>query len=128
MTSPQQKKKVYDMLSPRIAKNRAHRRKVGKEEAKGPQTPPTVDNYRMNKPLVARSLNIQPVVQKRRVLAKTEGMPAVNGKSGDEIVKKAVTKVKPKKPTPDISAAAISQKDLKKEIKGVKQKRKKSSS
>lgn len=109
MTTPERKKKVYDMLSPRIAQNRKHRRKVANEEAKkGPQAPPKVDNYRVNHPRVARSLNIQPApVHEKRNIPKTEGMVAVNGKSGEEIQKKAVTKVRPKKKKLDVKDAVI---------------------
>ncbi len=114
MTTPQKKKQIFDMFSPKIAKNRRKRREVGKRESKDPQAPPTVNNYTHNKPTVARSLNMQPVaVEKRRVIPKTEGMPAVNGKSGQKLVDKAVTKVRPKVKTPDLKHAVIPRKSLK---------------
>jgi hypothetical protein len=107
MATPAKKKATYDAFSPKIAQKRKIRKKIAKEQRENPPEPPKVDNYRVNKPRTARSLNVQPVVAEQRKIASTEGMPAVNGKSGPEIVKKAVTKVRPKSPTPNVKDAAL---------------------
>ena len=107
MTIPSKKKKVYDLLSPKIGDKRKMRRDVAKSQRDNPPVPPTVDNYRKNKPVMARSLNIQPVIPERRKTSPTEGMPAVNGKSGARLVEKAVTKVRSKVKLPDLSNAVI---------------------
>lgn len=105
------RKKTYDMMSPKIAEKRKAR-----DEARRLETvaPATIDNYRVNNPKMARSLNVQPVIQKKRELAKTEGMPAINGKSGEEIVKKAVKPVGSKVEEVNAADAAIKLSNVKK--------------
>jgi hypothetical protein len=84
------RKKTYDLMSPKIKDKRRAKAEAG---PLGAIAPATIDNYRVNNPRMARSLNIQPVIQEKRQLADTEGMPAVNGKSGKELVQKAVKPV-----------------------------------
>lgn len=107
MTLPSKKKKIHDILSPKIGEKRKRRKEVAKSQRDNPPVPPTVDNYRKNKPIVARSLNIQPVISKPRKTSPTEGMPAVNSKSGARLVEKAVAKVQSKVKLPDLSHAVI---------------------
>lgn len=121
MTTPKRKKLIYDMLSPKIAKRRMERKRAASDESVD-FTPVTIDNYKVNKPRVARSLNMQPVIDEPRKLSKTEGMPAVNGQSGERIVRKAVTKVKSRQPSVNMKDAVIQQSSLKGQ-KDVKKKR-----
>jgi hypothetical protein len=108
MTS--KKRRTYDAMSPKIAEKRRAKAAAAEQEAR---TPATIDNYRVNNPKMARSLNIQPVQPQKRSLAKTEGMPAVNGKSGEEVVKKAVKPVGSKVLEVNPADAAIKSKNVK---------------
>ena len=109
---PRGRRETFDAFSPKIAEKRKRRRQVANSTP--PTPPPTVDNYAVNKPRVARSLNIQPVQDKPLHVSPNEGMPAVNSKSGKKLVEKAVTKVQPKKPAINPADAAIKEPVVKK--------------
>jgi len=111
---PKDKKSIHDLFSPRIAEKRKARRldalrrareaAVKKEDLPGP---PTVDNYKVNKPLFGphkiRRLEA-PVV--RRKISPTEGQPTVNAKSG-KAIKKLIHKPRPARPEMDPATGAL---------------------
>lgn len=105
-------KEIYDTISKNWGdrKKRLHE-KTEERIRKGlpPELPPTVDQYRKN--IVTRaksnSIHITELAGVKRQVSPNEAMPAVNGKSGEEVVEKAVTKVKTKKKEPDPTAGAI---------------------
>ncbi len=107
MTTPSKRKAIHDLLSPKIAERRKRKKAAEAARVKNPPIPPTVNNYHKNKPFMARSLNVQPTTPVKLKINPTIGMPAVNGKSGEEVVKKAVHKVRPKKPIVDPRDAAL---------------------
>lgn len=105
-------KEIYNAIS----KNWGDRKKRLHEQAEErikqglpPELPPTVDQYRKN--IVTRaksnSIHITELAGVKRQISPNEAMPAVNGKSGEEIVEKTVTKVKPKKKELDPTAGVI---------------------
>lgn len=71
--------------------------------------PPTIEQFKKNVVIRTKSnsLHILELVGAGRHISPNEGMPAINGKSGPEIVKKAVTKVRPKYKELDPAAGAI---------------------
>lgn len=86
-------------------KKRAQEKSV---ERKGPEVPQKVHQFTKNKVTRSRSNNVHIVdLAGPRSIAPTEGMPAVNSKSGKELVEKAVHKVKPKQKEVDPSAGVI---------------------
>jgi hypothetical protein len=99
-------KKIYDVISKKFKAKKEQVEKVATRD--GAIEPPTVHQYTKNKVTRASSKNVHIVdLAGPRNISPNEGMPAVNGKSGPEIVKKAVTKVRPKTPNLDPSAGAI---------------------
>lgn len=97
----------------RLNKIVAERMKVNKK----PVEPPTVDQFTKNVVARAKSNSIHILELAgvgRRHVSPNEGMPAVNMKSGEEVVRKAVTKVLPKVKEVDPAAGAILPTDTKK--------------
>jgi len=121
---PRDKKKIHDLLSPKIAAkrrrrnevNQARARAIASGEEKAP-VPASVDNFKINKPLFGphkiRGL-VVPVVQRK--ISPTEGKPTVNGKSGKDI-KPLIHKPVNKNRTPDPTAGVIEAKSLDKKKK-----------
>jgi hypothetical protein len=109
-------KKIHEVMSKKF-KDKKKRTKDA--AAKGPVEPATVDQFRKNKVARSKSLNIHIVdLAGPRQISPNEGMPAINGKSGEEVVKKAVTKVRPKtEATKFDGAGAIEQSSGKKQKK-----------
>lgn len=95
-------KDIYDQMG----KFRDRKKRM---EKTGPaKEPPTVEQFKKNKVTRTKSRNVHIVdLAGPRAVSPTEGMPAVNGKSGEEVVKKAVTKTKPKATEIDPTAGAI---------------------
>jgi len=62
-----------------------------------PIPPPTIDNFRVNKPMMAKSLNAYPDAVKRRKISTQEGKPVVNASTN---VKKLIHKPKLKLKNP----------------------------
>lgn len=75
-------KDIYSVLS---------KKQKDKDKRKGkPTPPPVVNNFKVNKPTFARSLNQHPQAdEKKRVVSPAEGKPTVNAKSD---VKKLIHK------------------------------------
>ena len=87
-------KKIYEDLSKKYSERREARRKREADKlkaAKGPTTPPSVNNFKVNNPQFAKSRNFPAVPEKRRNISKQEGQPVVNA-SAD--VKKFIHKPK----------------------------------
>ena len=122
-------KEIHKQFSKRAGDRRDRVNKLAEERVRaglGPIEPPTVEQYKKN--IVARakssSLHITELANSgpRRV-SPNEGMPAINWKSGAEIVKKAVTKVRPKTRPGDPTAGAIKPTDTKKSKKSSSRKK-----
>lgn len=128
MSTKARRDAIHDVFSKKINQKKKKAASVKRKELKNPPIPPTVNNYEANNPVVAKSLNQHPApVHNKRNIAKTEGMPAVNGKSGEKVVKKAVTRVKSKDIKVDEGDAAIGGKNVKsKTTKNVKKRTSKS--
>ena len=86
-------KKIHEVLSKKF---KARKQRALDATKNGPVEPPTVDQFRKNKVARASSVNVHIVdlAGGPRQISPNEGMPAVNSKSGPELVKKAVSKVK----------------------------------
>ena len=118
-------KKIYQQMAKKSGERKARiQETVNKRMRTGgkPIEPATVEQFRKN--IVARtksnSLHITELAGAgRRNISPNEGMPAINGKSGPDIVKKAVAKVRPKQKVMDPTAGAIKLKDKKKNKKSV---------
>lgn len=111
------KKKVHDLLSPKIASKRSAKKEAAQKEydkrlvairngEEDPGVPAKVNNYVVNKPLfgphkIKRKKNV-PV--KRRKISPNEGKPAVNAKTN---VEKLIHKPLPKAVSVDPTAGAI---------------------
>lgn len=94
-------KDIYDQMGK--FRERKERRKT-----KDAQEPATVEQFKKNKVTRAKSRNVHIVdLAGPRSISPTEGMPAINGESGEKIVKKAVRKVKSKELVMDPTAGAI---------------------
>ncbi|TFH25875.1 hypothetical protein E4G67_00275 [Candidatus Bathyarchaeota archaeon] len=101
-------KKIYDMMSEKFDGKKKRANTIAKKL--GAVEPPTVDQFKKNKVTRAASKNVHTVnLVGPRHVSKNEGMPAVNGKSGPELVKKAVTKIRLKEKRLDPAAGAINQ-------------------
>lgn len=112
-------KNIYKKLSKKHGKRRERSLEVAKKRLRsglGPQEPPTVDQYKKNIVVRVKShdVHITELANSKRQVSPNEGMPAVNGKSGQEIVEKAVKKVGTKKTEIDPTAGAILPVDKKK--------------
>lgn len=102
--------KVHEMLSRKFHEMRA--RKLAQYAAAPVET---LKETKSDEPLVAKPTNaVQTVLQEQRVLSPMEGMPAVNGKSGQNVVDKYVRPVVTKEKSVDVSVAAIEQPTKKK--------------
>ena len=113
-------KKIYNQMSKKAGERKARieslvrkRMSVGNK----PIEPPTVEQFKKN--MVARTKSnsvhiLELAGAGPRQISPNEGMPAVNGKSGPELVKKAVTKIRPKQKRLDPTAGAIKPTDTKK--------------
>lgn len=103
-------KEIYEDLSKKYAERKEARKKRAESKAKDksgkPRAVPTVSNFDVNKPTMARSLNFPQGEIKRRVISKTEGKPVVNASTD---VKKLIHKPKPayKGPLDNPTAGAI---------------------
>jgi hypothetical protein len=121
-------KDIYKQMSKKAGERQARINEVVEKRMKsglGPIEPPTVEQYKKN--LVARtksnSLHITELAGAGpRNLSPNEGMPAVNGKSGKEVVAKAVAPVRSKVSTVDPTAGAILPSDTKKSKKSTSRK------
>lgn len=83
--------------------------------------PPTISQFEKNitSTIKSNSLHILDLAKAGpRNISPNEGMPALNGKSGKEIIKKAVKKIGSKNNTPNPTAGAILPMDTKKNKKG----------
>ena len=112
--SGERKKRIEDIVSKRM------------KSGNSPIEPPKISQSKKN--LTARtSSNSMHILELAgagpRKISPNEGMPAVNGKSGDELVAKAVTKVLPKIKTMDPTAGAIKPTDTKKKEKSTSRKK-----
>jgi len=94
-------KDIYEDLSKKYFERRRAREELSRladvDEDGKPIPPAKVDNFRVNKPKMARSLNFQPGVPKRRNISPKEGKPVVNASTD---VKKLIHKPKPVAKTP----------------------------
>lgn len=100
-------KDIYNVLSKKSAARRQRVESLGRLPV---EQPPTVHQFQKNKASRTVPMNIhilEAANAGRRQTSPTEGMPAVNGRSGPELVKKAVAKVRSKTKTPDPTAGAI---------------------
>ncbi len=103
-------KKIYEDLSKKYAERREARMKrlelKAKDKDGNPIKPPTISNFKVNRPLIARSLNFPQGEVKRRMISETEGKPVVNA-SAD--VKGLIHKPKPvmQSPLDNPTAGAI---------------------
>ena len=103
-------KDIYKQLSAKFDQKKKRVKKLqGLHSRQGAPTPPKVPKATRSTVVRAMSNNIHVanVVGKPRAISPTEGMPAVNGKSGPEIVKKAVRKPKSRIAKVDPTAGAI---------------------
>lgn len=95
-------KDIYDMMSKKF------REKREAVERDGPEVPPEVHQYKKNNATRSKSSNIQIAnLAEPRNISPTEGMPAINGESGEKIVKKAVRKIPTKEKKIDQTAGVI---------------------
>lgn len=89
-------KKIYEDLSKNYANRRDARRKRMEEKIKNnngePFKPAVINNFKVNKPTMARSLNFSQEPVKLRSISKTEGNPVVNASTD---VKRLIHKPKP---------------------------------
>ena len=89
-------KKIYEVISKKFKGKKEQIKKAAKN---GAIEPATVHQYTKNKVTRASSKNVHITdLAGPRNISPNEGMPAINGKSGPKLVKKAVTKVRPKTP------------------------------
>jgi len=92
------KKRIHDLLSPRIVDKRMARRKAALLATKnnnGPVPPPSVNNFKTNKPLFGpHKIKKKPVEVKPRVISKEEGKATVNAKTNTKrFIHKSIPKV-----------------------------------
>lgn len=89
-------KEIYEDLSKKYAERRAARTKRAESKNRDkdgkPIKPATINNFKVNKPTRARSVNFSPIPPKLRKISKTEGQPVVNASTD---VKKLIHKPKP---------------------------------
>jgi len=94
-------KDIYEDLSKKYFERRRAREALSKaadvDEDGKPIPPAKIDNFRVNKPKMARSLNFQPGEPKRRKISPTEGKPVVNASTD---IKKLIHKPKAVAKTP----------------------------
>jgi hypothetical protein len=121
-------KNIYSQMSKKAGERKKRIDKVVNarmNSGSGPMEPPTVEQYKKN--IVARtksnSLHITELAGVGRRISPKEGMPAVNGKSNEEVVKKAVRKIRPKTKEVDPAAGAIQPTDTKKNKKSISRKK-----
>lgn len=104
-------KQIYDVISKRHGARHQKMSELSEERIRsGPQEPPTIQQSKKNEASRTIPMNIHITEAANlglRLISPNEGMPAVNGESGPELVKKAVTKVRPKTKTLDPTAGAI---------------------
>jgi hypothetical protein len=113
-------KDIYKQMSKKAGERKARIEMLVEKRMRSggkPVEPPTVEQFKKN--IVARtksnSLHITELAGAGpRNISPNEGMPAINGKSGKEVVAKAVTKVRPKTIEVDPTAGAIRLKETKK--------------
>lgn len=106
-------KDIYKKMARRSGERAKRIEKITEERMRkrlGPVEPPTVEQFKKN--IVSRtksnSVHITELVGTGpRLISPNEAMPAVNGKSGEEVVKKAVSKTKPKATELSPTAGAI---------------------
>ncbi len=121
-------KEIYTQMSKKAGERKKRIDKVIQKRMKsgaGAVEPATVEQYKKN--VVVRvksnSLHITELAGVGRRISPNEGMPAVNGKSGKEVVKKAVTKIRPRRKEVDPTAGAILPTDTKKSKKSTSRKK-----
>jgi len=110
-------KEIYKQMAKKSDKRKERIQKLvdkRMKEGSKPIEPPTVEQFKKN--IVARtksnSLHITELAGAGpRNISPNEGMPAINGKSGPEVVRKAVTKVRPKNKEVDPTSGAIKLQD-----------------
>jgi hypothetical protein len=86
------KRRVHDMLSPKLNARKKHRHIVALESSRlQSATPPTVDQTK-NTPVVAKPRNIV-TLQEKRDIAQFEGAPIVNDLNAQETLDKNVAPV-----------------------------------
>jgi len=113
-------KDIYNVLSKKHGERKARLDNIVKKRINSgdkPVMPPTVEQFKKN--VVTRtklnSIHISELAgASKRQLSPNEGMPAINGKSGKELVEKAVTKIRPRVTKIDATAGAILPKETKK--------------
>lgn len=114
-------KKIYEDLSKKYTERREARKRRVEEKARDkdgkPIKPVTINNFKVNKPMMARSLNFSQAPVKLRSISKTEGRPVVNA-SFD--VKRLIHKPKPivRSPLDNPTAGVIKEESLSKKQKG----------
>jgi len=112
---PVGRKATHDMFSKKIIqKQRDKHAQVGQLIDGKVAAPPTVNNFLVNQPQMARSINApMPVKGARkntvRNISPMEGLPAVNGQSSEALAKKAVAPFKDKVKKINPADAAIKQ-------------------
>lgn len=99
--------KIYEVLSKKHGQRLKRMEELPLSVVNLP--PPSVDNYKMNIPNVSKSSpsSLANVAKEERLISPTEGMPAVNGESGQAIVDKYVVPVVSKIETLNPEDAAI---------------------
>ncbi len=112
-------KDIYSQISKKSGERKARIEKIVKKRMKSgekPSTPPTVKQVDKNvsSTVKSNSLHITELAKVKRQVSPNEGMPAVNGKSGKELVAKAVSPVRSKVKLPDPTAGVIKLVDKKK--------------
>jgi len=91
-------KTIYNQMSKRHGRKQEKIEGLNKKKKVAP-VPPTVHQFKKNETTLGSSINLHITELAKtglRLVSPNEGMPAVNGKSGPEVVKKAVAKVKSK--------------------------------
>lgn len=113
-------KDIYKQISKKAGQRKArYEELVAKRIRSGdkPPEPPTVKQSDKNITSTTRSNSLHITEMAKtppRQISPNEGMPAINGKSGEELVKKAVTPVRPKVKPIDPTAGVIKKLDKKK--------------
>ena len=103
-------KDIYKQFSAKFDQKKERVKKLARLQSRqGAPIPAQVPEFTKKTVVRAMSNNIHVanVVGKRRSISPTEGMPAVNGKSGPEVVKKAVRKPRSRITEVDPTAGAI---------------------
>jgi len=106
-------KKIYNQISKKAGERKARYEKVVEKRINSgdkPPVPPTVKQADKNVTSItsSNSLHITEMAKTPPLqISPNEGMPAVNGKSGAEVVAKAVTPIRSKVKSVDPTAGAI---------------------